>query len=238
MLLIDIGNSRLKWSEADASGALAPPQFAHHESELASVIAGLQLPATQSVWIASVLGADHESTIAGAILLATGVTPAFARVQQDLLGLHLAYAEPERLGVDRWLTMLGLWSRAPEAFCVAGAGTALTFDAVNEAGEHLGGLIAPGLTTAQKAVDASTRFTIRAFGDKFAAGLGTYTEGCVRQGALYACAGLVERASRNLPGTKYLTGGDAAALLPHLTPRWEWRPNAVLEGLKVLGRLG
>jgi type III pantothenate kinase len=234
MILLDIGNSRLKWSQAGDKGALTPPQFAHHTGELAGVIAGLELPRAQSVWIASVLGDPAEGSIATAVEEATGAAPTFARVQQDLLGLRVAYAEPQRLGVDRWLTLLGLWSRVREAFCVAGAGTALTFDAVSESGQHLGGLIAPGLTTAQKAVDASTRFEIRPTGAKIAAGLGTDTESCVRQGALYACAGLVDRASRNLHGGKYLTGGDAATLLPHLAPKWEWRPNAVLEGLQVL----
>jgi type III pantothenate kinase len=238
MLLLDIGNSRLKWSEAAANGALTPPQFAQHDGDIAATIAGLQLPRAQPVWVASVLGEDHEPAIATAIREATGAAPSFARVRQDLLKLHVAYEEPQRLGVDRWLTMLALWSRAPaEAFCVAGAGTALTFDAVDASGRHLGGLIAPGLTTAQRAVDASTRFAIRQAGksgEKFAAGLGTDTEGCVRQGALHACVGLIERASRNLQGAKYLTGGDAATLLPHLGRGWEWRPNAVLDGLKVL----
>lgn len=233
MILIDIGNSRLKWSEA-AGHSLTPPQFAAHEGNPAAAIAAQQLPRTGVVWVASVVGPDAEAPVAAAIEKATGVTPHFARVKQDLAGLHLAYAEPQRLGVDRWLTMLGLWSRAKEAFCVAGAGTALTFDAVDDKGLHLGGLIAPGLTTAQKAVDASTAFEIRASGARFAPGLGTDTEACVRQGALYACAGLVDRASRNLHGGRYLTGGDAATLLPHLTPKWEWRPNAVLDGLKVL----
>lgn len=233
MILIDIGNSRLKWSEA-AGHSLTPPQFAQHDGDPAAVIAAQQLPRTGVVWVASVLGSDSEAPVAAAIEKATGVAPRFARVKQDLAGLRVAYADPARLGVDRWLTMLGLWSRAKEAFCVAGAGTALTFDAVDEKGVHLGGLIAPGLATAQKAVDASTAFEIRASGAKFAAGLGIDTEACVRQGALYACAGLVDRASRTLHGGRYLTGGDASTLIPHLALKWEWRPNAVLDGLKVL----
>lgn len=232
MILIDIGNSRLKWSEL--AGTLTPPQFEAHDGDIGGAIGRLALPNTDAVWVASVLGADHDAAIAAALAAAGAPAPRFARVEQGLEGLHVAYAEPSRLGVDRWLTMLGLWRATRAPFCVASAGTALTFDAVNDAGEHLGGFIAPGLTTAQKAVDAHTRFTIRPGRAQFGTGLGQDTESCVRQGALYACAGAVERASRNLPGTKFLTGGDAATLLPHLGKGWEWKPNAVLEGLAVL----
>lgn len=231
MLLLDIGNSRLKWASASPG---APPDAAEHDGRPAPLIESLDLPEAETIWVAHVLDPKHEAAIAAAVEKKCGTAPQFARVKQGLLGLHLAYDEPERLGVDRWLTMLGLWAEFQAAFCVAGAGTALTFDAVNEAGEHQGGLIAPGLSAAQKAVDASTSFNFSKRFDGFTAALGRDTEACVRQGALFACAGMLERASRLAAGSKFITGGDAAVLLKQLGGSWQWKPDAVLQGLRVM----
>ena len=66
---------------------------------------------------------------------------------------------------------------------------------------------------------------------RFGRGLGTDTDACVRQGALYACAGLIERAAREAGGTRFLAGGDARTLHPHLDGRWIVKENLVLEGL-------
>jgi type III pantothenate kinase len=102
---------------------------------------------------------------------------------------------------------------------------------------HLGGLIAPGLITAQKAVLDATRFGVRAQVQSYASGLGKDTESCVRQGAVHACLGLVERAARLAQGARVLTGGDAPSLQPHLGRDWQWRPHLVLEGLRALAKL-
>jgi type III pantothenate kinase len=235
ILLIDIGNSRLKWAASDGA-AVQSPEAIDHGARPAEVLKTRELPASESVWISHVMGAEHEAAVAAAVGAACGMAPRFVRTQEEREGLRVAYAEPLRLGVDRWLCLLALWTQSNSAFCVVNAGTALTFDAVDDGGQHLGGLIAPGLVTAQTAIAGATRFEIRPQGPKFSSGLGTDTESCVRQGALYACAGLVERAGRQASGTHYITGGDAPALLPHVGRGWEWKPHLVLEGLLAFAR--
>jgi len=130
------------------------------------------------------------------------------------------------------------WSEACGAACVASAGTALTFDAVDAQGQHLGGVIAPGLLTMQQAVLGATRFAAAGPAQDYSEGLGRDTEACVRQGALHAGAGLVERlAARHGGGARcLLTGGDAERLLPHLGGSWSLRPNLVMEGLLAYAR--
>ncbi|MGQ0587576.1 MAG: type III pantothenate kinase [Gammaproteobacteria bacterium] len=234
ILLLDVGNSRLKWALARGdrirrSGAVA------HRGAPARALRVLEVPPIEAVWMAHVVG-PHERRLAAAIRRRFGVAPHIARTQKSCAGLRVAYARPSRLGVDRWLGMLALWTAGHRSFCIATAGTALTFDAVDARGRHRGGLIAPGLATAWNAVRGSTRFALPPRPSRYGRGLGTDTEACVRQGALYACAGLVERAAREAGGRRFLAGGDAQALRPHLEGQWTPRPDLVLEGLLAYTR--
>ena len=235
ILLLDFGNSRLKWATASNS-RLKPGGALEHRGDPARAIGKLRRFDVSAVWVSVVLGPTAEIEITAVIKSRFGVTPRFARSQRERAGLRIAYADPARLGVDRWLSMLALWTRRRKAFCVVNAGTALTFDAVDPRGRHRGGLIAPGLVTAQAAVLNSTRFSVRSRKPEYGQALGRDTESCVQQGALYACAGLIERAAGRSPGARIITGGDAVTLLPHLGKGWSIRPDLVLEGLLALSR--
>lgn len=235
MLLLDIGNTRVKWATA-ANGALRAGGAVEHHGRPQDVLTKLEIPSARTTWVSHVFGNTLDAELVAALRVRTGATPTFARTHAEHAGLRVAYAEPERLGVDRWLAMLALWIEAPQAFCVVNAGTALTLDAVNNAGRHLGGLIAPGLSTSQNAIRNAARFGRRPPDTLYGGGLGQDTDGCVRQGALHACAGLVERGVRLAPGRRVISGGDAALLRPHLPGEWELRPDLVLEGLHALAR--
>lgn len=235
-LLIDVGNSRLKWALADDHAMLGPAQALAHGGDPASVVEQLAFPTSvRAAWIANVTGEAHGERLAAALAVRHRLSPRFARPIDGLQGLRIAYENPARLGVDRWLALLAAWSRDRIAACVVSAGTALTFDAVDVGGQHLGGVIACGLTTAQQAVLGATRFAAAGPEFQYSAGLGSDTEACVRQGALHACAGLIERLAARYGGQRgYLTGGDAEALRPHLSGDWTVVPDLVLEGLSQM----
>ncbi|TXH04574.1 MAG: type III pantothenate kinase [Nevskiaceae bacterium] len=235
ILLIDIGNSRLKWALWDGV-VLSPTVAVTHRGEPATALSQLPQRPLQAVWIAHVVGQQHEAAIAQAVTNRFGVPPRFARSGDTQLGLRSAYAEPARLGVDRWLMMLAAWSERREACCVVSAGTALTFDAVDAEGRHQGGFIAPGLTAMLQATLGNTRFPTAELGTAYHDGLGRDTEACVRQGAFLAALGAVERGVRaaGAPPVRYLCGGDAAVLLPHLGSGWQQRDDLVLRGLLAL----
>lgn len=232
-LLVDIGNSRIKFALADEQGIASVTALAHQNLTLPAQaqLGGLQL---EGIWLASVLSAAQTHKLLGAF---PDVPVHAARVQGVCAGLKVAYAQPERLGVDRWLAMLGLWCELQADFQVVSAGTALTFDAVDLRGQHLGGLIAAGLTTHQKAVLGATAFASGDAPDLDRPELGRDTEHCVAQGALHSALGLVDRASHAASGNAYISGGDAAVLLPHLQGHWSHRPNAVLQGLLAYASL-
>jgi type III pantothenate kinase len=234
-LLIDVGNSRLKWSLAGDSGALPPARAVVHDGDPAAAVAQIEpAAAPAAIRIANVTGPALGTALAAALQARFGIPPLIASVAAEQAGLRSAYADPARLGVDRWLAMLAAWTGAPGASLVVSAGTALTLDVIDASGRHLGGIIAPGLVTAQVAVLGATRFAAAGPQTAFTDGLGTDTEACVRQGALHGCAGLVERLAARYPqARRLLTGGDTASLLPLLAGDWEAAPDLVLEGLRA-----
>jgi type III pantothenate kinase len=239
LLLLDIGNSRIKAARWDGGDLVELPTLAH-AGDAAQALAQLPATAAGSVWIAHVLGAPAEAALRAAVQARWQRAPQFARAEPERLGLKNGYAEAARLGVDRWLALLGAWRRQRGAALVIDAGTALTADAVDADGRHLGGFIAPGLLTAQKALLGATRFATRDLDAAYQAGFGRDTEACVRQGALLACLGAIDRAAAQMPpeALRLITGGDAARLLPHLDGRWQPCPLLVLEGLLAVARDG
>ena len=232
LLLLDIGNSRLKWAAAEFGVLQAAGAFDHGGDPVAAA-AEISVPSAKAIWISNVTGPALGERLGAALQARFGVAPKFATVSPDYRGLRIAYDHPQRLGVDRWVALYAAWKQSGGAACVVSAGTALTFDAVDEEGQHRGGVIAPGLLTMQQAVLGATRFDSTGPAADYTDGLGKNTEACVRQGALHAAAGLIERlGSRYRGGGRcFLTGGDADTLLPHLPVGWTLAPNLVQQGL-------
>ena len=98
MLLLDIGNTRIKWGLADG-GRLDAVQAVAHEGDPVSALAAL--PATDApVWLASVLDADLNAQVCAALQRRYPAGLHQPRAQAHCLGLRNAYDEPQRLGVD------------------------------------------------------------------------------------------------------------------------------------------
>ena len=230
MLLLDVGNTRLKWAVSE-NGAIV------HDGKPADALARLDLDdEPESIRVVSVAGPANELAINKTCLARWHRAAIHARSEAERDGLHNGYAQPQRLGADRWIAMLAAWHLSGrKAFVVADAGTALTVDVVDAHGQHLGGVIAAGLQTSEKAVLGATRFPTRDTPLVDHAGLGLDTEACVRQGAMLSVIGAIERATAVLPdAARVLTGGDADRLHPHLAGDWKLQPDLVLAGLQRL----
>lgn len=232
MLLLDVGNTRIKWAQAQG-GRLGEVHASLHGGDPLACLDQLPRKAGQ-VRVACVFGADRNEILASALAAHCRAPVRVAAVLPECDGLRIAYRDPTRLGVDRWLAMLGAWRSLRGPLCIVSAGTALTFDAVDGRGRHLGGLIAPGLDAMTGAVLTRTRFPAGELPRPCAPALGRDTESCVAQGALHAAIGLIRAASRGRRGARWICGGDAQRLLPGLGERWLHRPHAVLEGLLAL----
>lgn len=179
----------------------------------------------------SVLGPEVEKRFRAAVLARWGVVPEFARTGASFGLLRNAYRdEPERLGVDRWLGMIGAAGDC-DVLCVVGCGTAITIDVV-ATGVHRGGYILPGLRLMQDSLLTGTQ-RVRFDGDSpYAVVPGASTAEAVRNATILAVVATVERVvSKEGVGRLVLTGGDAAIVAGFLQVPCEVDPGLLLKGM-------
>lgn len=233
-LLLDLGNTRLKWCRMTPEGALGPVQAAPWSAAdpCAALRAGLAAAPASRAWALCVTAPARLDAVRAAL----GAVPLeLARTRADCLGLRVAYAEPARLGVDRFLAMLAAMDVAPGPWLVACCGTALTLDAVAADGRHLGGLISASPDLMRAALTAAAPHLAdggaadRVFADTTADAL---VSGTTRAAAdlVQASRARAEAAFGRRPSL-LLCGGGAAALRPLLDADVHWQPDLVLQGL-------
>lgn len=238
--LFDLGNTRLKCAPLHRDDSIGEAiAVAHDGSAYAADWMAVLPPRIDSAQIASVAAEpvrvallDALATRCGRLSLACTL-PRFA-------GIAIAYAQPRRLGVDRFLALAAARARASTPALVVGVGTALTLDLVDGEGRHRGGRIAPSPELMRAALHARAA-QLPATGGHYAE-FATDTEDALASGCAGAALGLIERSLRSahaLLGTMpalCLHGGGAEALRPHL-PMAEHAPNLVLEGLALWARM-
>ena len=146
-LLIDAGNSRVKWvwceqPQQSVGQAHAEVQSAPKDSWLAHLAETSGNRQAASIWLSDVTGLPQTDLRRLQALFQC--QPRRVKVIADCLNLVVAYPNPGNLGVDRWLAMLAAWQPDPRPLVVVDAGSALTVDLISAQGRHLGGWIAPG----------------------------------------------------------------------------------------------
>jgi type III pantothenate kinase len=250
-LLIDIGNSRIKWALLRGQSLGRQHVLPLHGSGAAQfrqLIAATQVPkrrgAPGAIVAVNVAGATRARALTAAARRTGLPPPLLVTSRRHAAGLSNGYRDAWRLGADRWVAAIAAWHLAGRRrpVCVISAGTALTVDVVDAAGRHRGGLIVPGpqlmvrsLLRDTHGIAARARTARTTRSRLFATG----TRQAIESGAAQACAALIERAVRNAraqygAGTRiYLTGGAAPALRPLLTLRHVHEPALVLLGLAV-----
>lgn len=241
-LLLDIGNTRLKWG-VYKDGRISKSGSVTHEALRETGFAALttKLPRSFDRVIASnVAGASFATRLSGAIGLHCNNEIRFVHSQKQVCGVTSAYAQPRRLGVDRWVGMIAAYAEKKAAAVVVDAGTAVTIDVLDKTGKHLGGQILPGIRLMTESLHDETADlpwagksrTVPTGIDMFAASTGS----AIANGALNALSGAVERSVRILRSAGLrprivLTGGDASSILKLLDGNVLHRPNLVLQGL-------
>jgi type III pantothenate kinase len=236
-LLLDIGNSRLKWAWAEGLTLEHCESVGYRPSKLAYALSELRLDtAPEAIWVSNVAGAQAVEAISAWAAAQWGLKPAFVKSEARACGLINAYAAPARLGVDRWLAMIAALHHGSGAVCVVDAGTALTVDAVSADGRHLGGLIAPGIASMRLILHERTQLSLPQEGGALSLFAGD-TDSAIASGTLHGALALVERVYAELASLydnaprAELTGGESPLLHPHLQEGWTLAPHLVLEGL-------
>jgi type III pantothenate kinase len=243
VLLIDIGNSRIKAACSGAGQFVELPALATTTAPAIEVwqehIAAMG--PIRRILVSNVAGPSVAGAFVQRAFERWQVEPEFVHPRFECAGMQTCYDDPAQLGVDRWLAALAAYRASGAAVCVVDVGTALTVDVVDQGGVHRGGMIAPGpelmsgsLTRGTAAleidrIDVVTRFA-------------TNTRAAISLGCSLAVSGLFVEVARHLealaPGTTFrwfLTGGGAEAVRAMLPAQHVYDPNLVLRGLAIVG---
>lgn len=203
VLLIDAGNTRLKW-QLRSEGRVLETASSGYDGDVTE-----KLPQADKVVVASVgeHAALHHS-------LQRMFAPRLIWLSQpaaDSAAFVHCYSDPARLGVDRWLAMLGARRHCTGAVMVADAGTALTVDLLTADNRHQGGYIVPGLRLGSDALFSNTG-RVRAYVDEESlngTAPGQDTLSCVMAGMRRQAQALVAAVQADYPDYHLLvTGGD------------------------------
>ncbi len=232
-LVLDIGNTRIKWAlfEADRRadhGTVAP-------AELGSL--GRRLPWERAAVCASGSADLHELEAIG--------RPVHRLSHTSPIPITLDYATPQTLGPDRIAAACGAWSLYPGSNCVIiDAGTCITIDLLDASGIYHGGAILPGLEMKLRALHTFTArlpllqhvnpagdiVTGRSTSESIVAGVFTATR--------FAVEGFVQHYTTHYGAVQVLlSGGDATLLKAGGTAALqaaEVLPHLVLTGLNTI----
>jgi type III pantothenate kinase len=245
ILLIDVGNTRLKWAWLTSTG-LSDQQaiaYRHAKPGIWSTALFESGEKASRVLVSNVAGAAMARTLVRLTKKRFGVAVEFITAAAEFHGLINGYLDPSLLGADRWLALIGAWTKARSALCVVDAGTAVKVDSVDAGGRHLGGLIVPGIHMMREALIKSTSDIARAVEQStpsMAGVLANNTIGAVSRGAVFALAGMADRAAdvvRQSTGVKpkiFITGGDAGMISGSMRSQGEIVPDLVLQGLAAV----
>jgi len=249
-LLVDIGNTRVKWALLHGS-RLARMHARAHEAgagALRALVRSAPRDVTRVVAV-SVAGAALDRALSGAVRARFGLPVDFVRSVRTAAGVRNGYRDTWRLGADRWAGVIAAHAIAGARHAlVANIGTALTIDAVTRDGRHLGGLIAPGPSTMTASLLDGTHGIRRRAAGKAArrvvprGGFARDTASALAAGAALAAASLIDRAMHEAAATLrarpllLLTGGAAEQLRQYLKTPCRVVPDLVLRGLGVLAR--
>lgn len=250
-LLIDAGNTRIKWAlaatDAPLGHWLAYGAVPHAEAEqLTQAWRGALAAhgAIGNVIAANVAGAAIRAALESMLQDSGVAAPAsidwFASVAQRA-GVRNGYRSHGQLGCDRFAAAIGAHALLPgQALVVANCGTATTIDAVTADGVFLGGMILPGLGLMATSLARNTaQLPQIAQGGKLPSGFADNTDDAILSGLLAAQAGAIERAcALHVAQACLVSGGAAAYIVPALGAQVPYRlvDNIVLTGLHAAAR--
>jgi len=253
ILLLDIGNSFIKWAWLDPAWPKCVRKGLPNLSEADELLhAGEDIPASldeawtglakpEQVWLSNVAGSDVQVMVETWIETHWACPVRFARSQAQSGRVINAYPEPLQLGVDRWLGLLAANAAHTGPSAVIDCGSAITIDAIDATGKHLGGLILPGIKMMRDSLYSKTDGVIESADIKTPPGMlyASNTATAVEVGSLYAVVAYIERMVSDMHKelgdnlSCVLTGGDAEELLPLLSVTVEHNPVMILQGLAL-----
>ncbi len=241
-LLIDVGNTAVKWGLCEAGVIVKSGHYMHRGSDVGVLAeqywSGLSVPA--GICIANVAGTQLAQQLSGWIETRWGITPVFIATTGQACGVTNAYAVPGSLGVDRWAALIGAHHHGGGATCIVDCGTAITLDMLAADGVHQGGLILPGIEMMKQMLLKNTAVVNTSTTQQAAKLFAMSTGDAVNSGALYMAAAAIDHTvgdmaeALGIAADVIITGGDASRIATLLAMPVRHDPELVLKGLAIL----
>lgn len=235
-LLIDAGNSRLKW-RLDESGRVVDQGVGVIAD--ADPLPGLSVieGRVSRVAVSTVASETKRASLLAHLSSRFDAPIRFYWAEAARKGLKSAYEDCSQMGADRWHAMYGAWQRRRRAFLVVDAGSAITVDYVDSHGRHLGGFILPGLNMMRRSLQVDAARIDFDPSQVLNVSPGVNTSECVNHGIAWLFEALVERVKRDSMAFSIndivVTGGDSGRLL-ELGLVAEFCPSLVIDGLGLI----
>ena len=226
-LLIDIGNTRIKWQQRDDKDILLT------DSILVEEFMDIDFSSNKSIDKVIVSNVNHSIVLDKLKeILSKFKCPIIETKPISNEYLINDYEDYKTLGIDRWLTALGAWKLYQRPLLVINAGTAITIDLVEldkESKAHFkGGMILPGVAISLAVLNNSTNLIDTEIGKSHYPSLNT--KDAVTTGIMTSIQGAVNLVCRKLPSSLpiLLTGGDANLIYEQAED--DWKSRIKLEG--------
>lgn len=235
ILQVDAGNSRVHWRCLDAQRAVVSRGDQSWEKVDDGGLEGVDCNRLAQLEFASVAG-ERARQLKTSLVSGRQVRVKEFRAYRRQCGVVNAYSDPSRMGVDRWLAMLGAYSGWVGPITVLDAGTAITIDHVDASGNHQGGYILPGGGLMAQSLGAGTSGVRPEAVAEAGSAPGVTTSECVHHGIAWLMQALVARSADYWQGhgTMILTGGDATAAAAGMPADLVVEPDLVFLGMDAV----
>ncbi|WP_070887117.1 pantothenate kinase [Pseudomonas sp. D1-3] len=244
ILELDCGNSFIKWRVLPRAGvgAALASGVADNGEVLIAALADRFAQQLSTCRLVSVRADDETRLLCAALSERFAIECQVAAPAQTLAGVQNGYVDYQRLGLDRWLAVVGAYSLEQGACLVLDLGTAITSDFIAAGGAHLGGFICPGMPLMRSQLLTHTRrirydsAAVKQAGDSLMPG--RCTAEAVERGCRLMLRGFVStqlELARQQCGDDvavFLTGGDAA-MAAEWVPAARVVPDLVFIGLAI-----
>jgi len=212
-LFLDIGNTNTNWRFQGKSFKLTTQEFEFDK-----------LPSCEKVYV---------SNVSQRVFDAANDLVTYVESQKSYKSLINAYHKPKSLGSDRWLAMIASYEYAQGAsFIMVDIGSAVTIDAIDKSGTHLGGLIFPGLERLRENFNFHATYSIKNIDE-----VGKSTEKAWTIGTLSLIVNTINQKIKELKiklpeALIFITGGGYEDIQNHIEFEHDYRENLVLDGLE------
>lgn len=240
-LLIDAGNTRIKWQLRDVGKVTLAGSGALESREVFQGVTEEHWRALSTVSICTVRSEMARQKLERVIADYTPANVRYFWTRPAFGALTCAYDDPSAMGADRWHALIGAWDEIRGACVVVDAGSAITIDWIDTMGQHLGGYILPGRYMMTDSLRQGTARVL--FDSRQAEGTepGRSTAECVFHGVNWMTRALAGQLGRDLDVPVLVTGGDGALIKEALDndpastiPSVQLRSDLVLDGLALV----